>query len=92
MDTPFTFQVPAAVPAAVGSACFLPYPRNALPTTNPWGMDGARAPPPHNRCAAPVGVAPRVSSSSWAFTDRPWRSYVRCCWSRIVRSASAAAS
>ncbi|GAA3032780.1 hypothetical protein GCM10010448_13560 [Streptomyces glomeratus] len=73
MDTPFTIQEPAAVAAAVGSVC--PYRSGAaVPTaTVPEGPGTARA-PLHNRCAAPVGAAPRVSSSSWAFTDRPWRS------------------
>lgn len=47
---------------------------------------------PQRRCAAPAGVAPRVSSSSCALTASPWRSYVRWCWSSTVRSASAAAS
>lgn len=38
--------------------------------TNPDGSRTLRA-PRHNRCAAPVGVAPLVSSNSCAFTDSP---------------------
>ncbi|GAA3867769.1 hypothetical protein GCM10023084_21020 [Streptomyces lacrimifluminis] len=37
MDTPFTFQEPAAVPAAVGSTFFVGYRRGALCATGSGG-------------------------------------------------------